>query len=166
MEPGKIGPPQVAGQYGFVAHIQVSDRPAEDSACLVGMRVVPSGPVVPGLLPKAQEPQFSQVHGFSGLLCWDFWAPALHSPQIAFACPSAHAPTQPPALVARPRRVPAPPCLQYICPIPGGFQEVKVPCKIRLNTLRDNRLGSPSWWPDMPTKDMSCGAPISAGPLP
>jgi len=41
--------------------------------------------------------------------------------------------------------------VQYICPIPGGFQEVAVRCYARLNTLRDNRLLEPSFWAKVPT---------------
>lgn len=58
--------------------------------------------------------------------------------------------------------------IQYICPAPGGFAEVKVPCKIRLNTLRDNRLLSPSFWKATPAgraMDLVCGAPIGVVPV-
>lgn len=52
--------------------------------------------------------------------------------------------------------------LQYVCLIPeGGFGVMKVACKSRLNTLRDNRLLDPSFWqgPTGAAKDIICAEP-------
>lgn len=57
--------------------------------------------------------------------------------------------------------------VQYVCPIPGGFETVTVRCSSRMNTLRDNRLLEPSFWvPPGATspKDIVCDAPTPAFP--
>ncbi|KAL4421484.1 hypothetical protein ABPG75_010775 [Micractinium tetrahymenae] len=57
--------------------------------------------------------------------------------------------------------------VQYVCPIPGGFETVTVKCSSRMNTLRDNRLLDPSFWvaPGATSpKDIFCEDPFPAYP--